>query len=229
MEGEDTFTKAFNISTGEGVMVFAAVNYSSDGAKSLLVDVNSEEFSKLHIENFRLSGVAVEDYSRTAKNYTTQVVTANVVNNWYSGDVNWSVVGVTNTTTLDSGQSVMVMVEKNYTEYGVQPVEVTAKRSVVEAKVAENIELRPLEIDTFQTLSDGTEAVLELNTVSNVGSSVFTWTVDTDEENISSVSVNITDDVMAFIQVNYSSGVHSPLAVVNTTVYNDSQRGVVVS
>jgi len=94
-------------------------------------------------------------------------------------------------------------------------------------------ELRPIEIESFQTLSDGLNSVSELVVSNNMnGMQQFSWLFGSVTENISSDSqINISsDNVFIFIASNYSdAGAYKTTAFINTTSAEDSQSGVVIA
>jgi len=224
-----------NLSSNENIMAFVETNYSDDGTKSLSIAFSGAGSLVPYTDTFTLEGISIENYQRTAKNYTSQIYVFDVVNSWHSGNVNWSISdpGISNVTYLDTDDSIMVMIEHNYSGSGVKPVEVKAKRSSVQALFSDIFELRPIEIESFQTLSDGLNSVSELVVSNNINRmQQFSWLFGSGTENISSDSqINISsDDVFIFIASNYSdSGAYKTTAFINTTSAEDSQSGVTIA
>ena len=79
---------------------------------------------------------------------------------------------------------------------------------------------------------DDSEAVSELiveNTINNTQQ--FSWRLDTQEENITSNLINVSDNIFVYIGSEYNDeGVYNIRLNINNTNYNDSEkRGVVIS
>ena len=116
-EGQNS-SRATNLSSNEKVMVFAEFNYSSDGAKAFNIEANSQNYSQKYSESFDTEGVSIENYGRINKNYTTNILMFNVVNNWYTGLVTWNISDplLSNKTTLNNNETILVIIENNYTQ-----------------------------------------------------------------------------------------------------------------
>lgn len=123
----------------------------------------------------------------------------------------------------------MVFVEYNYSTYGAVPVQIKAKRDSVEASVDDLFELQPIEVKSLDVLSDGPNPVTEMVVSNNIGGvKAFNWMYDTEQENITSTEINITDTCFVFIQGNQSSGVYVTTASISSTINNDTQSRVIV-
>ena len=85
----------------------------------------------------------------------------------------------------------------------------------------------------METLSEGSyEAVTEIVVQNNLNKTQeFSWDFETGEENVTSTNIDIlNDNLFVFIQSNYSEeGVYRTTATINSSDYNDTKKGVVVS
>jgi len=230
------FSTLVNIPTNDNVMVFAEVNYSSDGPKNLQIGISSDNVSESYTDSFSAEGVGIENYNRVNVNSTKDIIMFDVRNNWYAGNVVWELnnPSITNTTYLDNDETVFVFIANNYTaEQGYNKVEVNATISSFVDYLRRNIETRPLKILSLQTLSEGLTAVSELVVRNNLNlSQQFSWKFNSGVQNISSNDVIdvLGEDVFVFIESNYSDeDVHKTRALINSSNYNDSETGVIIS
>lgn len=230
-----SFSELTNLSSDEKVMVFVETNSTSDGTKTFSVSATSDNYSSDYTESFSNEGVNIENYDRVRKNHTINIISFDVVNNWHSGEVNWSLnePNLANTTDLDTNETLMVFVEEDSSVQGNNKAEVTAQVSSFVDHVKNAFEIRPLKIESLLTLSEGSnQGVSEFVVTNNLNSTqIFGWQFDTGTENVSSNdSVIITsENLFIYIASNYTSaGVYPTTAIVNSSQYNDSQSGVVI-
>jgi hypothetical protein len=227
------FSKTTSLSLGEGLMIFAEANYSSDGAKTFTINASTAGQFDSHTDSFKKEGVSVENYVRVLKNETTNILLFDVRNNWLDGIVYWNVSdpSLINSTNLRNNETVLVVIENNYTQ-GSKQTEVNARVSEFVAQITDIFSVKPLEIESLSTLSEGQNAVSEIVVKNNLNSpQYFTWTYNSGQQNLSLSLTNITEDnLFVFIETNYSSeGVFKTLAIVNSSTYYDNRTGVVVS
>jgi len=227
-------SEKLNISAGDSVIVITETNYSSDGSKEYEISLTGNGSTTAYAEAFKLRGVDINDYVRLNKSLSTEVILFDVVNNWQSGFVNWSLSdpSITNSTSLNTGEGIAVIVENNYTSQGWTKPNVDAKVSSFTDFVRDLFESRPLGLARFEALAlSTTKGVFELVARNDLGSLLnLSWRLNTGSENVSSnISLNISDDVFVIIESNYTStGVYKTQAVINSSSYNDTQSGVAV-
>jgi hypothetical protein len=232
----DEFNGSINLSSNEFVMVFSEVNYSTDGAQTFVIDLTASSDSDSYIDSFKFEGVAIEDYQRDTKNHTVQILVFNVRNTWYLGNVTWSLSNpsISNISNLDYNESILVVIEHNYTSQGDTMAEVSANVSSFVDRLTDFFEIQPLQLYDFQTLSESqASSVFELVAQNNLDTvQYFTWTLNSGEENITSDELlNITNEnVFIFIETNYSDErVYKTTALINSSSFNDTQNGVIVT
>jgi hypothetical protein len=223
-----------NISSGDSVFVITETNYSSDGDKDYKISLTGNGSTTAYSEAFKLRGVDINDYVRLNKSLSTEVLMFDVVNNWRSGFVNWSLSDplIINSTNLSTGEGLFVIVENNYSSQGWTKPNVDAKASTVTDIIRDLFENRPLGLLRFEALAlSSTKGVFELVARNDNGSLMnLSWRLNTGRENISSnLSLNISDDVFIIVESNYpTAGVFKTNASINSSSYSDSQVGVVV-
>ncbi len=129
-------------------------------------------------------------------------------------------------------ESIIAIIEENYSQGNKQP-EISAFVSSFIDKVKDFFEIRPLEVSSLTTLSEGSNAVTEMIVKNNLDSSQqFDWIFNTGTENITSDNITTisTDDIFIYIESDYANeGVHKTIATINSSSYKDNQSGVVIS
>lgn len=221
----EVFGDVLNISSNDDVIVIAEVNYSEAGSHEFNVSLEAGGIVKEYVENFKLEGVAIENYLRMENNYTTQVIAFDLVNKWNYGEVRFNVSNpsVSEAFNLSSDESVAVIIEASYEVQGNNILEVKGYQGTYFDIITDVFEATPLRIENFDALSD---SVFEIHAMNKLDvSQNFSWALDS----ISSSGVyNITDDAFVIIEADYGSGVHEVNARVNSSSYYDTESEVIV-
>jgi len=238
MTGDDTTSRLLNLSDNDNVMVFAEFNYTTDSYQDLFVSVNANQSTDAYRDSFGLRGAVIKNYNRVSKNYTTQILMFDVANNWNSGYVNWSIgePNIKNSTYLNSSESIMVFLENNYTNQGIHKFEINATVSTYVDRIREFFEIKPIKIVSLQTLYENeNNSVTELNIKNNLNTSQsFDWMLDSNIDTVFSSQkslLNASENMLIFIQSDSSYtyyGVYPTTAYVNTSLYNDTETGVIL-
>jgi len=235
MIGDDNTSKLLNLSDNDNIMVFAEFNYTTDAYQDLLVSINANQSSDSYRDSFGLRGAVIKNYNRISKNYTTNIVFFDVVNNWNSGYVNWSIgePSIKNSTYLNNNESILVFIETNYSTQGNRQPEINVTTSTYIDRIREFFEIRPIKIASLLTLKENqSNSVSELVIKNNLNvSQPMSWRFDTGLVNITnSTSLNASESILVYIASNYTTaGIYKTNAVVNTTTYNDSEYGVILA
>ena len=157
-DGSDFFTdQSTDMTSQENILAFAEVNYSSDSAKGLNINVYSLPVAgDYYYDRFLYRGVQIRNYNRISTNYTTYVMLFDIYNNWYSGYVNWSIgePNIVNSTYLNSNESLMIFIENNYSTQGYEQPEINATVSSYVERIKEFFEIRPIKILNLLTLTE---------------------------------------------------------------------------
>lgn len=226
----------FNISSGDDVVVIVETNYSSDNNKSVDVKLTSGSISDNYVENFVLEGVRVWNFSFNRINNSYFNIAFNVLNRWWSGNVNWTLSNPnqSNTTSVGKDSFVSVNLSSSYLTQGMNSVDLYSQRSSLQDRVKLLFENRPLFIERFETLAESSnKAVFEV-VAWNYGNStaVVGWQLYSGETKINSSDVlNISANNISFIIIesNYSSsGVYGANVTINSSSYSDVERSAVV-
>ena len=167
----NTFTSdPMRIRKDQAVMVFTEVNYSSDHSKIYSITLNGgSNLITNVISPFSMHGATIENYSRL-ENKTHVQYTFLVRNNWKSGNVTitMSDPSYTNISSINFNQTLKYTVTTNYTSQGQKNPRITAQVSSFTDRVTGLFNLKPLEINEMNTLSEGTNAVTELVVKNNL-------------------------------------------------------------
>ena len=235
MIGDDNTSKLLNLSDNDNIMVFAEFNYTTDAYQDLLVSINANQSTDSYRDSFGLRGAVIKNYNRISKNYTTNILFFDVVNNWNSGYVNWSIgePNIKNSTYLNNNESILVFIETNYSSQGNRQPEINVTTSTYIDRIREFFEIRPIKISSLLTLKENqSNSVSELVVKNNLNTSQpMSWRFNNGVSNImNSTTLNATESIMIFIASNYTStGIYPTNAYVNTTTYNDNESGVILT
>jgi len=235
MTGDDNTSKLLNLSDNDNIMVFAEFNYTTDAYQDLLVSINANQSTDVYRDSFGLRGATIKNYNRISKNYTTNILMFDVWNNWNSGYVNWSIgePNIKNSTYLANNESILVFIEYNYSSQGNRQPEINVTTSTYVDRIREFFEIRPIKISGLMTLSENrTNSVSELTIKNNLNTTQsLSWMFNTGIQNVSnSTSLNASENILVYIASNYTtSNIYKTNAFVNTTNYNDSEYGVILT
>jgi len=233
--GEEVFSKNVTLDKDAFVMVFSEVNYNSDGKKAYAITLDGgANATTNYASTFALEGATIENYTRTSTG-TVQNYVFYIKNNWFAGDVTWTLNDpvLTNTTSMAHNQTVRFSVSHNYITQGPKHILLTAQVSTFIDTVTDYFEVRPLEVSAVNTLSESqAQTVNELVVKNNLNHTLFfNWQFQTGQENLTSTLLNSTNGtVLVYVASNYSTaGVFRTTAIVNSSSYTDNQTGVVVT
>jgi hypothetical protein len=238
-DGSDFFTdQSTDMTSQENILAFAEVNYSSDSAKGLNINVYSLPVAgDYYYDRFLYRGVQIRNYNRISTNYTTYVMLFDIYNNWYSGYVNWSIgePNIVNSTYLNSNESLMIFIENNYSTQGYEQPEINATVSSYVERIKEFFEIRPIKILNLLTLTENlSNSVSELDLINNLNSPQnISWLYNSGVQNITSnqnIALNSSETIFVYIASNYTySDIYQSNAYVNSSSYNDTKYGVIVT
>ncbi|MFA6550046.1 MAG: hypothetical protein WCT36_01665, partial [Candidatus Gracilibacteria bacterium] len=217
--------KYLNLTTGGRLFAFVEANYSDDILYSLGINISNSETYDTYTDYFTFDGVDIQNYARIDGNYTNKVVSFEVVNNWYPGNVSWKLTNpsLNSSVYLNTSQRLFVFIANNYSTQGINNLRAEANISKFSDYFVDLFDNRPLKINRFEAL--GTN-VFELNAINYLNRpQLVSWSVD----NIASLNItNISSSLFVFVQTNYTSGVSVPTARINSSSYNDTEQEVIV-
>ncbi len=202
------FSTTVNVS--DDVMVFAEVNYTSDGHNEFIITSN---YSTGYVDSFTKVGVSIENFSRV-----NNIINMMLYNYWYPGTIYFNISEVDNSTTEN--------ILKYNKEVSKDRVEVSAFTSSYVDKLISVYLGNPFQVSLL-TLHEGEIVVNEL-IVDNDQGQLIDWQFNTGVENVFSTN-SVNDSVMVFIESNYSiDGVYKTVATVNSSSNSNNVTGVVV-
>jgi hypothetical protein len=214
-----------SLSSNETMFGFVEANYSDDILYSVGINVSNSETYDTYNDYFTFDGVDIKNYARIDGNFTNKVVTFQVVNNWYPGNVSWSLdnPSLNGTQYLNTSDSIFVFVANNYTTQGLTNLRATVNNSLFSDYFVDLFDNRPLGINSFDAI--GTN-VFELSAVNHLSvPQLMSWSID----NVSSLnSTNVSSSLFVYVQTNYTSGVTVSTAKINSSSYNDTEQEVIV-
>ncbi len=234
--GEEVFSKNVTLDKDAFVMVFSEVNYNSDGSRksyAITLDGGANATTN-YASTFALEGATIENYTRTSTG-TVQNYVFYIKNNWFAGDVTWTLNDpvTTNTTSMAHNETVRFSISHNYTTQGPKHILLTAQVSTFIDTVTDYFDVKPLQVSELNTLSESQASTInELVVKNNLNHTLFfNWQFQTGQENLTSTLLNSTNGTtLIYIATNYSAaGVFRTTAIVNSSSYNDNQTGVVVT
>ncbi|OGY53735.1 MAG: hypothetical protein A2912_01385 [Candidatus Buchananbacteria bacterium RIFCSPLOWO2_01_FULL_40_23b] len=227
------FSRKVNISRDDFVMVISEVNFTSDGDKSYNINVIHNNTDTTYASTFTEEGAVIENYTRI-DNGTQQKFIFFIKNNWHAGNVTWTFTNPSTSATVSMGhnETRRVQVQHNYTTHGWKDIEITAQVSTFKDILQDSFEIRPLFLERYETLSEGTNSVSEA-VIENIlnQSQTISWQYS-GNENVTSNKLIVFNASRLFVFIasnSSSSGVYRTDFTVNSTLYNDTIRGVIVS
>jgi hypothetical protein len=220
-----TTNKSLNLSSNTQLFVFVESNYSTEDLSSLAINLSSNQLLDTYTEYFSFNGVSIENYARLDTNYTNKVLSFELVNTWYPGNVSWTInnPSINGSRYLNTNERMFVFVENNYSVQQDVRLNISANISKFSDSYADLFSVRPLELLRFDAIAPNTFELFAINHLNRTQS--ISWSID----NVTSLNVsNITNNLFVIVQTNYSSGISIPVARINSTSYNDSQQEVIV-
>lgn len=217
-----------NLSEGQDILVFFKTNYSTDGMKSIDVEITGENnYSNKYVETFLAKGVKIENYNRLAAEYTDNVIMFDVVNDWHDGEVNVSLNDLDINVNLSTSDKLFVFVKQNGTKQGNSRAEVTAQISEYQDELKNAYYIKPIEIVSLSSL-DGlvSEAIVSNN---RPDYQVIDFMFTTGNDQIENSGLNVSDKIFIFIKPNVTEdGVYRSRLLVNSSLYEDERTGVMI-
>jgi YD repeat-containing protein len=224
-----TSTEPFNL-TNESVMIFIEHNYTSGGDKDLDCQINSTQGNDTSVTNFTIEGVKIVQYNSTTPTEDIRTVSFDIKNNYYPLTASWTITsdGTTLSNNVALGQNEVTSVVRNisYTTGGIKIITVNISSGSFSDSYTERVYVKSLNIiDYFSHNMTGINKLVEF-TVKNYWSSDIlenSWSLD--DPSISSDNFNLSagEDVMVFIETNYSSqGTKQPTVTATNGTLTDT-------
>lgn len=235
-----TFTNTTSVlSTNGTALVSQTINYTTDNNKTVLVNISSGDIIDRYNESFILKALRIEDFDSINLTSTNRLLQFMVKNNWYlNQSVNWNITdpSITSSSTdnLTSGESLIVLVENNYTTQGTKKPTVNAYNNTFTDSFIDRFIVKMIEVLRHLVLYESqSSTITETDVMNNLNRDNISWTIDTGEQNITSSQVttlNNSESVFIIIESNYtSSNVYVNKPTVNSSSYNDSSTSVAVN
>ncbi len=228
--GDTKFSQITTINSNSFVLVLSEVNYSTDGSKNFTVNISSGSSDRF-VQPVLIEGALVKNYQRFNLSNSNKLLIFDVVNYWRNGVVNWSVniPDISNRTSLNYNQTLMVFIESNYTNQTQERIITTVKRSNYKSNLTDQIKIRPLQIQSLTVLNEGRNSTTEFIIKNNLGyNKTFNLRYDSGIQNITPIAMSFNNTVIFLIESNYSSSqIYKTNLKINSTHFNDTVSGVV--
>ena len=242
LSDDNSVEESFDLNTSQSKLITAEINYTTDGSKKINITATSGSIIGEFVNNFILNALEIERYHRfKTKNDTKRFITFSLFNYWNENitvNYNLSDPVVHNATTLRYNQSVMVIIEENYTSQGKKEPNIqtyaTDSSENFTSSISDWFNIYIIQLLDLQVLQEiQTSTISEIRARSNTGNRTFSWSFNTGEETITSdeqISLNDSDSAFIFIENDYTlAAIHLLNASINTSSSNqDSKTGVAV-
>jgi len=226
------------IATGSSETISRDINYTTDGIKTIIVNISSGSLYDQYNDSFNLKAIRIENYYNYNLTAANRILIFNIKNYWPQNmNVSWNVsdptISSNNIANLTQGESVFVFIQNNYTTQGRKTPKITAYSNSSLDSYTDIFITKMIEINKFLILSESqSNTIFEIIMGNNLGQQNISWRLDTGEKNITSsqpIFLNTSEKVRIFIGENYTTAdIYPVTAFVNSSSYNDTASGVVV-
>ncbi len=232
-----TFTNSVSLGTNESSLVSQDITYTTDGDKRVNVTAYSGSIRDTEEYDFETNAFDIDRYTRLDYNTTRKIISFIITNQWPQNlSTSWNITdpSLKNTTSLMQNDTLMVLLETNYTTEGKKEPSVNVYSSGLLTTLNDWFNIYIVEMLDLQVLKEGIGSTIsEITARSDTGNNTISWQLDTGYENLTSsqtISINETDRLLIFVEHNYSSsGIYKTNASVNTSSNQDHASGVVVT
>ncbi|MFC1715686.1 toxin TcdB middle/N-terminal domain-containing protein [Candidatus Poribacteria bacterium] len=230
-----TFSDPISMGTGNVTAISQIINYTTDGEKIVNITVSSGSIKDTYQDQFTINAFGIERYFRYSFNTTERIISFDLLNNWPSNlSVSWNISNpsLANSTNLDQDESLMIIIEENYTQGRKEPT-ISASSGAMSGTFTDWFDIYIVHLLDLQSLSESVASTItEIIARSNSGSRTVSWNLDTGKENVTAsdtTTINESSGVMVIIEHSYaSSAVYLTNATVNDSTYEDHAAGVAI-
>jgi hypothetical protein len=231
--GTDVFSQLVNLSENQNTTIARVINYTTDGDKTVVVNASSASIVGIYQDKFNIKALELENYDRINYNGSRRIITFDVYNKWSSNlSVGWNLTDpiITNSTYLVQNQSVMVIIETNYTSDGLKEPAINAYSGNFSSSLLDRFAIHLLQMLDYQILHAASNTISEIIARSNTANRTMSWRLDTENGVVNSslpIYLNESQTVMVFIENQFTVGyVYFTNASINSSQYRDEAQGV---
>jgi YD repeat-containing protein len=233
--------KVFNASgislnQGQRTSVSQEINFTNAGLKQIKVTIGSGNFTDTYQENTRLYALGVQDFLNIVKNGTTRIFNFLIQNDWYNLTMKWNITdpSLENSTSLDNNESLIVVIEEDYSQGKKQPLVQVFNSSYLEDIELDVFTIKQIGINEFQILhEEDKKAVSSALVINNIAPLNASWILDNSQDVINStqnLELNTSESAFVVIESNFTeSGIYPLNFKINSSTYNDNETGVTIS
>lgn len=230
-----SFSDLISMGTDNVTRVSQVINYTTDGVKTVNVTVSSGSITDDYQDQFTINAFEIARYFR-ALNTTERILSFDIFNRWPSNlSVSWNLSdpALVNSIYLTQDESLMIIIEENYTTQGRKEPEVNAYSGSFLDKLQDWFDNHIVEVFDFQTLSESISSTIsQIMARSNSGSKTVSWKLDTGKENLTSneaIELNESSGAIVIVEHSYtSSKVYLTNASINDSEYKDYAESVAI-
>jgi len=227
------------LATNGTVLVSQAINYTTDGRKDVVVNISSGSTIDRLNETMILKALRIGDFNSINLTSTNRLLQFIIKNNWPDNQsVRWNVTDPSVTSNSDvnltTGESVFVLIENNYTTQGTKKPQITVYNNTFSDSLIDRFFVKVIEILRHLVLHENRSSTIsEIDTRNNLGQANISWSIDTGEQNLTSMQttvLNNSEQVIIIIENNYTgSNIYIIRPTVNSSSYNDTSTGIVTN
>ena len=147
-----TFTNnTSTLSTNGTASVSQTINYTTDGSKTIFVNISAGSIADKFNDSFALKALKIENYNNLNITPTRRITEFEIENRWGENQsVNWNTTNPTITsnvtTNLTSGEFVFVIIENNYSNQGANKPKITVYNNTFVDTFLSRFIVKPLQI-----------------------------------------------------------------------------------
>jgi len=226
-----------SISQGLSSSVSQEINFTNGGLKKVQTTIGFGNFTDTYTEYYYIKWIDLNQFYSTLKNATTRIfdfiiTNRNSINTTAFFNISQPVLNYT--MNLTSNESLIVIVEQDFSQ-GDKTMNVKVfNRTLQEDNLIEVFKIRQIQISKLETLFESTSRnIVSAQIVDNTQPLNIGWKLNNTETVINStlnLSLSTSQSALVIIESNFSSsGIYPLNFVINSSTYNDNATGVAVS
>jgi YD repeat-containing protein len=238
-EGQTFTGTTIGISTNSSVVVSQSINYTNPGKKTVSINISSDRnLSDSLSDSFILKSVALDSYFFYNTSLTKKAFDFLVKNYWVTNlSAKWNITDppiASSSFNLGPGEVLWVFVESDNLTQGIKAPTVNAYNGSLASSRVERFANKLLGLANYRTIVESrNNSITEAFIMSNRNPQNISWTFNTGEKkvtNTQNISINAYENIVLIVVSNYSaSSVYNTSLFVNSSMYDDSAKGVIIT
>jgi YD repeat-containing protein len=233
-----TFNNQTTLGTNQSTLVLQNITYSTDGIKNISINISSGAIVDRFNETIYIKALKMEDFNRIKTNGTNWITSIFIKNYWpQNSSINWNISdpNVSNSivTNLTQNESLLLLIENNYTTQGLKTPKITAFNSSSSDFYIDRFIVKMVEVLRNLILTENQNSTInEITIRNNIGQRLISWLYNTTQQSINSnqsIQLNTSEEAIILIETNYSSSGIQPINIsINSSSFNDTARGIAI-